>query len=119
MECVVYGFEPTLQRSGALRIDINVEWSDELGRRVVDRFGEGASAALRRLFETRFDSDAQIYRTLRETQVYHREQTGPQAAIRIVYMRLDSQCARPDVDRGRDHADARFEDLFGKGRHSN
>ena len=35
----VYGFEPALQRSGRLRINFNVEWSDDLERRVAERFG--------------------------------------------------------------------------------
>ena len=46
----VYGFEPALQRSGKLRIDLNVEWSDELAERVTERFGADASShALARL----------------------------------------------------------------------
>src|SRR5690606_27163315 len=40
----VFSFEPALQRSGVLRINLNVPWSEELAARLDDRFGEGTSA---------------------------------------------------------------------------
>jgi DNA uptake protein ComE-like DNA-binding protein len=63
----VYGFEPALQRDGTLRINLNVPWSDELGRRVDQRFGEGASGILKRVFDdgTTFDDEAKIFQVLR------------------------------------------------------
>ncbi|MCP3904425.1 MAG: helix-hairpin-helix domain-containing protein [Planctomycetes bacterium] len=63
----VYAVEPALQRNGKLRINLNVEWSDELARRVDDRWGEGASGILEQVFDrgTRFDTDAAIIEVLR------------------------------------------------------
>lgn len=63
----VYSFEPAIQRSGKLRINLNVPWSDELARRVDERFGEGASQVLKRLFDdgTRFENEAKIFQVLR------------------------------------------------------
>ncbi len=63
----VYGFEPALQSNGRLRINLNVPWSDELARRVDERFGPGAGETLRGIFEagTRFESEASIFQTLR------------------------------------------------------
>jgi len=66
----VYGFEPALQRNGNLRINLNVEWSDELGQRVNKRFGEGAAQVLRNLFrQTTFDDDAKIVAALLQFDV--------------------------------------------------
>lgn len=74
----VYGFEPNLQRSGRRRIDLNVAWSDELARRVTERFGEGAAQALEKLFhETSFDEDAKIVRVLRNLNVPTRDWVEP------------------------------------------
>ncbi|MHC4415608.1 MAG: hypothetical protein ACYS0G_10020 [Planctomycetota bacterium] len=63
----VYAIEPALQQSGKLRINLNVEWSDELGRRVERRFGRDAAETLRRIMEsgTTFDSEAKIFEVLR------------------------------------------------------
>jgi DNA uptake protein ComE-like DNA-binding protein len=62
----VYAFEPALQRSGRLRINLNVPWSDELGRRVDERFGEGTSRGLKQLFDqgTTFESEAALFDVL-------------------------------------------------------
>jgi DNA uptake protein ComE-like DNA-binding protein len=62
----VYGIEPALQRSGKLRINLNVEWSDELAGRLDDRFGEGASNVVKQIIDggTSFDSDQAICRAL-------------------------------------------------------
>ncbi|UCD76490.1 MAG: hypothetical protein JSV91_06110 [Phycisphaerales bacterium] len=67
----VYAFEPAIQRNGARRINLNVEWSDELGRRVEDRFGPEASRILKQVFDvgTKFQSDATIFQVLRSMNV--------------------------------------------------
>ncbi len=63
----VYGFEPALQQNGKRRINLNVPWSDELGRRLDQRFGAGSSEILRRIVEggTTFENDAKIFGVLR------------------------------------------------------
>ncbi|MHC5114558.1 MAG: hypothetical protein ACYTGP_09045 [Planctomycetota bacterium] len=67
----VYSFEPPLQASGDLRINLNTEWSEELGERVADRFGEDAAQVLGGLFRAgaTFESDADIVRNLRRLGV--------------------------------------------------
>jgi DNA uptake protein ComE-like DNA-binding protein len=67
----VFAVEPALQRDGKLRINLNVPWSEELARRVDDRFGDGAGEALRRIMAegTTFARDADIVRTLRSFNV--------------------------------------------------
>ncbi|MBT8485702.1 MAG: helix-hairpin-helix domain-containing protein, partial [Phycisphaerae bacterium] len=64
----VYAFEPAVQRSGRLRININVPWSDELGRRIDGRFGQGSGEALRRIMEsgTSFSDEGRIYGVLNQ-----------------------------------------------------
>jgi DNA uptake protein ComE-like DNA-binding protein len=63
----VYGFEPDVQRDGKLRINLNVEWSEELGVRLDERFGEGAGALVKQIIDngTTFNDDAAIVRVLR------------------------------------------------------
>lgn len=64
----VYSFEPALQRNGRLRINLNTEWSEELGRRVEERFGREVRDILRRIMveEGRtFDSEAVLFDVLR------------------------------------------------------
>ena len=63
----VHSFEPALQRSGVLRINLNVPYSAELGRRMDDRFGEGTGSGLERLMNGgfTFDDDSRIVRVLR------------------------------------------------------
>lgn len=67
----VYAVEPMLQRSGVLRINLNVPWSEELAQRVTERFGADAANVLKNLFEqgTKFDSDEAIVKTLRRLNV--------------------------------------------------
>lgn len=61
----VNAVEPAIQRSGRQRINLNTPWSDELGKRVDERFGEGASQLLRRVFEqVTFDDDSKIVATM-------------------------------------------------------
>lgn len=47
----VHAWEPELQNDGRLRIPIGTEWSDELGRRLDERFGEGTSAFVKPVFD--------------------------------------------------------------------
>jgi DNA uptake protein ComE-like DNA-binding protein len=63
----VYSFEPAIQRNGKLRINLNVPWSDELGRRVADRFGSEVAQTLQRIMEsgTTFETEAKIFQVLR------------------------------------------------------
>jgi DNA uptake protein ComE-like DNA-binding protein len=63
----VYSFEPAIQRNGALRINLNVPWSDELGDRIADRFGTDVAQTVQRIMEggTTFESEAKIYEVLR------------------------------------------------------
>ncbi|MCA9285943.1 MAG: helix-hairpin-helix domain-containing protein [Phycisphaerales bacterium] len=69
--CTVYGFEPALQRSGVRRINMNVPWSDELGRRLDERFGQGASEAVKALYGggTTIDSEVKLLSALQQLQV--------------------------------------------------
>jgi len=62
----VFGFEPALQISGKLRINLNVPWSDELGSRVAERFGSGSSDTLKRIMDggTVFDTEAKLFGVL-------------------------------------------------------
>ncbi|MHC4107038.1 MAG: ComEA family DNA-binding protein [Planctomycetota bacterium] len=63
----VYSVEPALQQSGTRRINLNVPYSEELGRRVDRRFGTGSSETLRQIFDsgTTFENDAKIIQVLR------------------------------------------------------
>ena len=62
----VFSFEPELQRSGVLRIDVSQPWSEELGRRLDRRFGDGTGQAVRQVKETNgLSSRADIVRVLR------------------------------------------------------
>jgi len=61
----VYAVEPPLQRDGRLRINLNTEWSSELGDRLDERFGEGTGATVRQIMQsTTFEDDRVIYETL-------------------------------------------------------
>ncbi len=62
----VWSIEPALQRSGKLRINLNVEWSDELEERVTERFDENAANLLKQIFETNtFDNESVLYNVLK------------------------------------------------------
>ncbi len=63
----VWGVEPAIQQNGRLRINLNVEWSEALGRKVRERFSDEASQMLQSIIEggTTFDSDAKIFEVLR------------------------------------------------------
>jgi DNA uptake protein ComE-like DNA-binding protein len=67
----VFSFEPAIQRSGALRINLNVPWSQALADRVAERFGDQASETLKRVVDagTTFESDARIVQVLNFFQV--------------------------------------------------
>jgi len=58
----VHAVEPALQRDGTRRIVLPETWSDELGERLNERFGEGAATSIRQLLEAgvRFDGTAAI-----------------------------------------------------------
>jgi hypothetical protein len=57
----VNAVEPAIQGSGRRQINLNTPWSEELGRRVDERFGAGASQALERLFkQMAFDDESKI-----------------------------------------------------------
>jgi len=62
----VFAVEPQLQRDGRRRINLNVPWSDELGQRLDDRFGEGAGEIIKSIMDggTSFDDPAALYRVL-------------------------------------------------------
>ena len=62
----VHSFEPALQRSGVLRINLNVPHSDELGRRLDQRFGEGAGDGFKQIMDrVTFDDDTRIVDVVR------------------------------------------------------
>ena len=62
----VHSFEPALQRSGVLRINLNVPHSDELGRRLDERFGDGAGEGFKRIMDrVTFDDDSRIVDVVR------------------------------------------------------
>ncbi len=62
----VHAVEPAIQRDGTRRIAIPETWSDELGERLNERFGDGAGGVIRGLIEggVRFDSDSVIVEQL-------------------------------------------------------
>ena len=63
----VYAVEPELQRSGVKRINLNVPWSDELGTRLDDRFGEGTGDLVKQIIEggTTFDDRSVMFQVMR------------------------------------------------------
>ncbi|MCA9292152.1 MAG: helix-hairpin-helix domain-containing protein [Phycisphaerales bacterium] len=63
----VWSFEPALQRSGRLRINLNVPWSDELAGRIEERWDAGVAAGVKQIMQngTTFDSDAKIFQVMR------------------------------------------------------
>lgn len=76
----VFSFDPNIQAgvgergpesAGERRLNLNVEWSDELGEAVERRLGEGASAALKQMMTagTKFERDADIVRQLQMLNV--------------------------------------------------
>lgn len=67
----VFAVEPALQRDGRLRINLNVEWSDELARRIDDRFGEGTAGVVKGVIDggAQLKTDADLHRTLRSLDI--------------------------------------------------
>ena len=64
----VYSFGPSIQQSGRLRINLNQQWSEELGRRVEERFGRDVSDTLRRIMvdeSKSFSSDKDLFEVMR------------------------------------------------------
>ncbi len=71
----VYSFEPNVQAGlddeqfrGNLRLNFDVEWSDELGDAVGERFGDEAVPIVQQLFEagTSFATDADVCRVVQQ-----------------------------------------------------
>ncbi len=62
----VYGFEPAIQMSGKLRINLNAPWSPQLAERITERFGAGAADSVRLILEsgTTFDSESSLFEVL-------------------------------------------------------
>ncbi len=62
----VWSFEPALQRSGRLRINLNTPWSEELGDRIEERYDAGVRNGLQQIMQNgqSFESDADIYNVL-------------------------------------------------------
>jgi DNA uptake protein ComE-like DNA-binding protein len=67
----VHSAESVLQSSGDPRINLNVPWSDDLGKRVEARFDREAANLLKSFLEggMKFDSDAKIVSALMQMQV--------------------------------------------------
>ncbi len=65
-----FSVEPAVQRSGKLRINLNVQWSDELGRRVEERFCADAAVVLKQIFDSgaRFENESALFATMRQYQ---------------------------------------------------
>ncbi|MCZ6444888.1 MAG: helix-hairpin-helix domain-containing protein [Planctomycetota bacterium] len=63
----VYGFEPAIQQDTTRRINLNIQWSQELARRIEARFDREASEVLQRMLEggTTFDTEAKLFQVLR------------------------------------------------------
>ena len=64
----VYSFGPSIQQSGRLRINLNQPWSEELGKRVEERFGRDVSDTLRRIMvdeSKSFNSDKDLIEVFR------------------------------------------------------
>lgn len=68
----VYSFEPALQQSGKLRINLNRPWSEELGARLDERFGQGTGEGVGRIMkQVQFTSDEVLVKVLRQFNVGH------------------------------------------------
>lgn len=63
----VFAIEPALQMNGRKRINLNTPWSDELRRRLAERFNEDIANAVKSIIDqgTTFESDAKIIQVLR------------------------------------------------------
>lgn len=63
----VFSVEPALQQNGKRRINLNVKWSEELGRSVADRFGQQSADLLKQIYESgaTFENEAKIFQALR------------------------------------------------------
>ncbi|MCI0630809.1 MAG: helix-hairpin-helix domain-containing protein [Phycisphaerales bacterium] len=63
----VFSVEPAIQQSGKRRMNLNMGWSEDLGRKVADRFGQQSADVLKQIFESgaTFENEAKIFQTLR------------------------------------------------------
>jgi DNA uptake protein ComE-like DNA-binding protein len=100
----VHAVEPNLQRSGRLRINLNTPWSDELGGRLDERFGEGAAAVVKEIMDsgTTFESDERIVAVLRLFQSPHEDWADILDALttsdgEYLFGRIDINTAPPEV----------------------
>ncbi len=62
----VYAFEPAIQMSGRLRINLDVPWSEELSDRIAERFGAEAADSVRLILQsgTTFESESSLFEVL-------------------------------------------------------
>jgi len=76
--CTVFAFDPNIQSGlgtngsdhrGKQRVNLNTPWSDRLAKAVDDRFGQGASGALKAMFDkgTKFKTMADVVQATRTT----------------------------------------------------
>jgi DNA uptake protein ComE-like DNA-binding protein len=107
----VFAFEPSLQQSGRLRINLNVEWSAELEQRIERRFDVEVAAGVKAIFESgyTFDDDAKIFQLLNRLGVPPAEWVTPIDAFtakdeQFAFGRLDintaayeALCALPTI----------------------
>ncbi len=96
--------EPALQRDGRRRINLNVEWSEELGERLDERFGSGAGALVQQIIEdgTEFDDDSVITGVLNAVDL--EIEAWPEILDALTteageyhFGRVDLNCAHEDV----------------------
>jgi len=100
----VYSVEPALQRNGKLRINLNVPWSEELGRRIEERFGPGSADMLRGIFDggATFESKARVFETMRSLGMGPEEWRDPADALTtepgpFIFGRLDINTASAEA----------------------
>ena len=63
----VFSVEPAVQYTSNRRINLNQKWSEELGKRIEERFGADAATVMKQVFEsgTKFDSDTSLVKAMR------------------------------------------------------
>ncbi len=67
----VHAHEPNMQSSGDLRINLNVEWSEELGERIQERYGEEAAEILRQVLNgAPLASDAELVALMQRYELH-------------------------------------------------
>lgn len=119
----VHSFEPALQRSGVLRINLNVPYSEELGERLDDRFGEGASRGFEQIMKrVSFDDEKRIVDVLmalrRPADEWGRALDSLTSDERWHVGRIDINTAPAEVIRTLDGVDADLADAIVRERDS-